>query len=891
VQADLETAGELQPLWYGEGDPALMDVARKPWLYRKRFRVPDEFAGKRMQLVFDGVDHACEVRLDGELLGRHSGMFRQFDFEVSEALRPGTEHLLEVHIDPMPESLLPFLKAADSRKSGFFTEDHFFVRGIDHMRQVLKDLKSPTALAWDWGVALYSLGIWKEVRLEASGSARIDGLQVKTGLDDTFQTAGIEGILEVHSMTERPVLARFRVSGHGPERIVERGVELKAGRQRVAAQLTLKNPALWWPAGHGEQPLYQLEAQLLDPETRQVLHRRTSRFGIRKIEWAQVEGAPADFIVPYQLRINGRIIRAIGSNLTPPDLLFGRAASKYEMLVRHALAANFNYLRIWGGGVILHPEFYERCDEAGLILQVEIPLANCRPEEDAEFLDHLEKTSRSIFRQVRNHPSIIQWTGGNEMRWKEKDSHPALDLLRRVAREEDGTRRFLPTDPVEGGHHAPWTFVPETHYAHYDQFDQYWYGEFGTQTPAHHETWLRDVPEENRWPIDGVDDPVLIRKNAVEAVFNDDMWLGKDTIEAFFGAARSLEELLRAGQFLGAESLRYAFGALRRQGKSIGGFSSWCFSESWPNLAGSYMVDHYGRPLMNFHFVREVQSPLALSLKYDSLLYDPQQGVEAELWLVSDAPNPQNNLRWQWTARDRMGTVIGRESGITRVDYLEVKQLGSLAVKPPSETEYGPVFVELRLDTSEGHCLNQQMFIFGRNDVADPFAPLLAEATADASPDDSSQPVPAPKPVVENPANPDNLALAANGARPATALNDGKLGLEHGWFGEKPEDCFEIELAKTAEIGRFRLGRVPMPDSYQWGLNHLKIETSMDGESWQTVFQRKGVEWMIGFRAWLTLEIHIPPVRARFVRGTVAPKLPRYELACIDEFEVYAPDP
>ena len=96
IQSDLEAAHELKPLWYGAGDPRLEDVAQKDWWYRRDIEVPEELAGKRLKLIFDGVDYACDVWLNGQHLGANAGMFRRFGFDVGGIIKPGERNCLAV---------------------------------------------------------------------------------------------------------------------------------------------------------------------------------------------------------------------------------------------------------------------------------------------------------------------------------------------------------------------------------------------------------------------------------------------------------------------------------------------------------------------------------------------------------------------------------------------------------------------------------------------------------------------------------------------------------------------------------------------------------------------------------------------------------------------------
>ncbi len=742
IQADLEAAHHLRPLWYGAGDPGLADVAQKDWWYRRDFEVPASFASQRLQLIFDGVDYACEVWLNGQRLGENAGMFRRFAFDVAGIIKPGQTNRLALKIDRIPAELVHIMAASDGKLSGGgenYPQEwgpDFFVNGINQTRQLLKGLKSPTNFGWDWGVNIYTLGIWQDVRLEVTGPSRIEWVQVRTELYEGHHRARVQVNLEVDSLTELNATAVFRIDRQGDTVAAKVEVALGRGENRIEADLLLKDPALWWPNGQGEQPLYELHARLEDTRSGDLLDARTTRFGLRDIRWEQVEGAPADFINPYQLVINGRQVRMLGSNILPPDLLFGRMNARGTRLIRLAQAAGMNTLRVWGGGVFPTEAMLELADELGIMLSQEFPLASCRPETDAIFLSNLEETARQLVKRCRNHPCIIEWTGGNEMLWAQGDDHLALHLFERVVAETDD-RLFRATCPIQGSRHSPWHYDPETHYAHYNDEDlrdngahrggnkMMRYGEFGTHSLAHLEVWQREIPPPDQWPPDDRENPVLIRKNVVQAVFTEDHWLLKPIIDGLFGPLETLSTLLEAGQYLGAHGLRYAIDALRRRGRRIGGMTSWVLNEPWPNGGGPNLVDYDGRPLMNYGFMKQALAPVSLSLRHSSNLYDPAAGLNAELWLVSDAPEPSFNLRWRWLLRDMAGRVLSQNEGNASIRPLEAYQLGDIKTGPLKASASMPLLVELQLADAKGTILTERLHLFGSADLQAPLAAFL----------------------------------------------------------------------------------------------------------------------------------------------------------------------
>ncbi|WP_128654889.1 glycoside hydrolase family 2 protein [Paenibacillus sp. 598K] len=718
IQADLETACELKPLWYGTGDERLVGVAQRDWWYSKQFDIPDTMAGKRIKLYFDGVDYASEIWVNDVRVGTNEGMFKRFSFDITELAKVGETNRVVVLLTRMPEEILPYLLGSDGKMSGEGTP-YFFVEANNKARQVLKGLKSPANFSYDWGTNIWTLGIWRDVWLEATSEAAIEWTRVEAQLDPEYRQATIQVALEIDAAVGGEAVISYLLEGNGQQVRHQMKAVLAAGSNVVQGEFALANPALWWVHGYGEQPLYWLHAELHVNGTASDSTR--ARFGIREIRWEQVEGAPEDFPNPFRLVLNGVPIRTMGSNLVAPDLLYGRIGDRGRHFIEMARECNMNTLRQHGGQVVFPQSTYDAADELGILLLVDFPIANCVPENEPVFLANFEETLRNIVKQLRNHPSIIEWSGGNELEWyfKPGSDHAALRIQEKVTAEED-SRLFRATCPIHGSRHAPWDYNPDFHYHQFNQdikdnfgeIPMMRYGEVGCQTPSNVEVWYRDIPLASQWPINE-DDPALIRKNVVNAVFAKQFWLAQNVIERLFGELDSLEDTIKAGQFIGAEGVRYIADALRAKGKRLGGFTTWDYNEPWPNGAGSFMVDYDGRTLMKYHFIKQALAPIAIQMKYDSLLYDMFNGHEVELLLVSDALDEVRDLEWSWKARDRRGAIFAEGAGTARIAPHETVSLQTVNLLPPMRMRLGPMIVELALRNAEGELISERTYVFG----------------------------------------------------------------------------------------------------------------------------------------------------------------------------------
>ncbi len=603
IQADLQDAYLLKPLRYGMGDERLHKVCLQNWVYVKEFNVDPNSAGERNILIFDGIDYSAEIFINDKTTGRTEGQFNRYFFDISDLVREG-KNKLEVKIDPMPNSLFEWLMLSDGKQSGEGTQYHF-VKANDVIRTTLKGLKTPATCSYDWGTNIYALGIWKDVRLITSHLAYIRWAGIFPVMSADLQSAEIRIELEIDSCSGFEATIRTNLS-HADHRIEhDHMVRIDPGSNKIEFSIAVDSPRLWWPNGYGEQPLYDIDIGIFNDE--EICCDWQDRTGFRRITWDLTDGSPEGFDQKFALNVNNVRVRTLGSCITTPDLLSGQIRDRGRHFIQMAKECNMTALRQHGGQVIFPDDMYDACDEMGIMLLVDFPLGNCIPENEPEFLCNLEKTIDNIVRQLRNHASIIEWSGGNELNvyFDKNADKTGVNVEREATVKADPSRVFRDTCPISGSRHAPWDYIPDLHYGFYnsdikDNFGELpmmRYGEFGCQTPANLETWYKDIPENSRKCLDP-EDPILIRKNVFYAVFSPEYWLMTRIIEEVFGKLDNIEQIIKGGQYLAAEGMRYAMDALRAMGKRLGGFSSWDYNEPWPNGAGSFLVDYDGRPVM-----------------------------------------------------------------------------------------------------------------------------------------------------------------------------------------------------------------------------------------------------------------------------------------------------
>jgi beta-mannosidase len=400
--------------------------------------------------------------------------------------------------------------------------------------------KSRMGYGWDFCPRLVHQGIWRPVTVWVDEPPR-----------EVFASATLEeGTGVVRCDGELSLLDGGRVVATGSD------------------ELRIEQPELWWPNGHGEPRLYTLRAG-----------GRELAVGFRTVE-----------LDDHRLRVNGEEMPIRGWNWIPLDALYGvPCPEKLEHLLGLAARANVNVLRVWGGGLIETPEFYELCDRLGLLVWQEFSQSSSgiesTPSDDPEFVALMEAEARAIVPRLARHPSLAIWCGGNEL--DGDDSTPVLAALRRVVRELDPDRAWLPTSPLgEADVHGPWEHQGlARHNAFWDERTSRLHSEFGVEGMTNRAALDALIAPEHRWPADRTN-PVYEHLGA--------WWNNAPLVqEAFGGQIADVETMRRASQWLQYEGLRYAVEATLRRGA---GAIPWQLNEPFPNAWCTSAVDWHGVP-------------------------------------------------------------------------------------------------------------------------------------------------------------------------------------------------------------------------------------------------------------------------------------------------------
>jgi len=627
VQSDLVDAGVLPNPWYEENSRNCEWTSSRDWVYRCEFVSDHTWKGRKIRLLFKGVDFSCHVYLNGVPLGDHAGMYDPFVFDVSESLKYGEPNQLIVVVNHAP------WEPANQGQIGSTNEITLW--------------KARFAYDWDWCTRLVPLGIWGDVSLLITGPQWIEDVWVRTNLNAALDKADINVQVSLNRESQG---CRVEADILENDRIVSQMSTVVGSKDTQSLEASLSNPNLWHPNGNGEHPLYECQVRIVSPDGR-ISDEKTVRFGVRKVVAVPNDNAPSDAL-PYALEINGVKTFIKGWNWTPVDQLYGRPrVAQYRRMIQLAEAAHCNLLRVWGGGLLEKEIFYNLCDEAGIMVWQEFIQSssglNNEPSSSPDYLAYCRSQAEAMIPLRRNHPSLVIWCGGNELTDSQATplgmDHPNISTLAEIVNRLDPDRIFLPTSPsgpffaanpdlIGKMHdvHGPWNYQGNpNHYHLFNNIDPLLHSEFGVEGSANLQTIHRTIAKNHQYPPDA-DNP--------HWSFHAHWWSDRKSVEKVFGPFKTIEDYVKASQWIQYEGLRYAVESNRRRKWRTSGTIPWQYNEPWPNTVCTNCVDYFGKPKPVYYAVRNAYAPLLISAKYDRLSWAPGEEWSAEIWVNNSIP-------------------------------------------------------------------------------------------------------------------------------------------------------------------------------------------------------------------------------------------------------------
>ena len=433
------------------------------WLYTRTFTLSEEDLNgeNRIRLVFEGLDLAAYIYVNEKLVGSHKNFYTPCYLDVTDHVHTG-ENTLAVRLDT---GMLEY-----SRKSN----DHLFCADVElgFMMHRMHARKPQNSYEWDWCPRCLTVGIYKPCHIEIS-PVLVNETSIQHTLSDDYSTATLSIRQFFAASVETPVKIEAVVK-ETSESTCWVGNVLTAGAARMT--LEIKNPKLWYPRNHGEQFRYTVLITITNQNDGSIIKQIEKKVGLRRVE---IDQSPFPGGTHFKIIINGNRIFAKGGDFVPVDMIYSRLTrDRYQVAIDRAVENNFNALRVWGGGLYETDDFYDLCDERGIIVwQDFIGACATYPAFDEEFMQNYIAEVRHNIRRLSPYASLVIWCGNNEidMFMGREDRLPTYNdaslyfvVLPRVLYEEGEVRYYHisspyslngrpPQDRLTGDQH-PWLF-------------------------------------------------------------------------------------------------------------------------------------------------------------------------------------------------------------------------------------------------------------------------------------------------------------------------------------------------------------------------------------------------------------------------------------------------
>jgi beta-mannosidase len=699
VYSDLLAAKKMEDPYWRDNEDKAFALMENDFEYTGVF-TPDPaiLTSRRALLRCEGLDTLADLYLNGASIGKTDNMHRIWEFDVKRGLKKGENTLRIVFHSPNK-----FLREA-SRKTRTDGAPEC-LEGFPQLR------KAHCQFGWDWGARLPDAGIWRDIKLLGIDAARIDNVYITQKHKKGVVDLGLKMELD---------------TGAGPLAAGGTGAGARAGfswtaivtdpkgkvtrHENSPKKITIQKPELWWPNGFGAQPLYKVKVVLffrgreIDSwERRYGL--RTMTIRKQKDKWGE----------SFAHEVNGTAIFAMGADYIPEDNIRSRITpERTRKLLEQCTAANFNAVRVWGGGYYPDDWFYDACDELGLIVWQDFMFACAVYDLTEEFDANIRAELADNIKRLRHHASLGLWCGNNEMEmfvdqmtWvstlKQKADYIKMYeyIFPGILKDIDPQTFYWPASPSSGGSFDK-PNDPDRGDVHYwdvwhgnkpfSDYRNYYFryaSEFGFQSFPSLKT-VESFTESGDRNIFSYVMERHQRNNAANGKIMNYMY-------QTFLYPSGFDIMLYASQLLQAEAIKYGVEHFRRNRGRCMGAIYWQLNDIWP-VASWASLDYCFRWKALHYYAKRFFRPVMISCHEEGLLtqnpnanHQPQvkEKIEKSFRLsVANETRAEGKFTVKWEIRDRTAKALKEKSVSVKVPALTSVWLDKVMVpdiKPEDE--------------------------------------------------------------------------------------------------------------------------------------------------------------------------------------------------------------
>ena len=644
--------------YFAQNEKLTQWPGRVEWDFARTFDVTKDVAEKKSAILrLEDVDCFADVYLNGTKVGTTGNRFQRYDFDVKPWLRAGANDIrVRFH------STERISYAESNKYDRAFHISNATVKNINLVRTV------QCHGGWDWGLTQMETGLMGTVKLIAEDDFRVDYVYTEQKFADDYSRCDVTVFAEI-------------TNADGAKEVVKDVVRVD-------------NPKLWWPNEAGEQNLTDIAFSVKG-------RRMTKRIGLRKLEVINDVDAAPDPVDGKKGRqmtvaVNGKRIFCKGADWIPCDAFENRQRGWYRQHLEDAKLSHMNMVRVWGGGQFEHPEFYDLCDELGILIWHDFMFSCATYPGTDEFLAGVKKEVTHQVKNLRDHASIALWCGDNECigaaSWFSREGEigkagvPKAENVRlcaerakfldAICRECDPTRTFWPSSPSlgpgnfgdgwkddsSGDMHFWGVWFGGARFTRYHEVRPRFCSEFGYQSYPSIETALTYVS------------PDQLNPTAPDFFYHQKCPNGNkyilETMMVYFRFPKGVKEVHYLSQVQQAMAIRTGAEHFRHLMPRCMGSIYWQLCDNWP-VASWSSIEYGGKWKHLQYHAKRFYAPCVVMV--EPAYKDPNT---LEIWAVNDkdAPLVGSAKLETWTFG---GTVADAKSLSMDVPARTAKKLGS----------------------------------------------------------------------------------------------------------------------------------------------------------------------------------------------------------------------
>ena len=606
IHTDLIAAGLIADISVDGREADQMWIWKTDSIYRTVIKRTE--SRKNSTLKFLGLDTIATIFVNGVARLQTKNMHRSYEINISAELAEGDVQL-EVHFKA------PLSDAEEQvEKLGLYPRPYDMPYNYQR--------KMACSYGWDWGPITISSGIWKKVQLIQWDSAYLSSVAVLPTVINAVPHLSVKPVVKGETKDHR-----IRV------RVMDGTMEVAShlfSAELSAFEFDLPNAELWQPRGRGEQKLYTVETTLFNGD--EALQSESKQIGFRTVELdtSAINSAEYPDKHMFAIKVTGKRLWIRGANWIPDDPFPMRVTrERYEQRIKDMLEVNINGIRVWGGGIYESEDFYNFCDQQGIVVWQDFLFACAAYPETPEMFEEVALEVEEAVRRLENHPSLVIWCGGNECLegfqywgWQETlAGRPWGETFYRqtiptVVSRVDGSRPYIPGSPFSSdsedvksfnsGTNHIWDVWNELGYERYEQYTPSFAAEFGFNGPGSWSMLTRAIGKET---LDSNDIDVAIHQKAFDGMSKIAAGLTREfAVPPTTGVAWYFAAALDQ-----ARAVEIGLKHFRSLYEVCSGAILWQFNDMWPAISWA-VLDYTGYRKLAWHAMKAAYQPRTITI-------------------------------------------------------------------------------------------------------------------------------------------------------------------------------------------------------------------------------------------------------------------------------------